>query len=126
VRIAYWIVVIAFLLAAIIRLKLRETVDVNIKKLDLVDVMRCYPTAIRESVNVWKLIPRTMLYLFSIHAVASFFAQMCGPYYVVYATKVLSIEEVQWSLLIALQQAVMFCSLLPIGKIVDVYGRKRP
>jgi MFS family permease len=105
VRIAYWIVVIAFLLAAIIRLKLRETVDVNIKKLDLVDVMRCYPTAIRESVNVWKLILRTMLYLFSIHAVASFFAQMCGPYYVVYATKVLSIEEVQWSLLIALQQA---------------------
>jgi MFS family permease len=51
---------------------------------------------------------------------------MRGPYYIVYATKVLSIEKVQWSLLIALQQAVMFCSLLPIGKIVDVYGRKRP
>jgi MFS family permease len=126
VRIAYWIVVIAFLLAAIIRLKLRETVDVNIKKLDLVDVMRRYPTAIRESVNVWKLILRTMLYLFSIHAAVSFFAQMCGPYYIVYATKVLSIEKVQWSLLIALQQAVMFCSLLPIGKLSMFTEEKGP
>jgi MFS family permease len=51
---------------------------------------------------------------------------MCNRYYVIYATKVLSIEEFQWAMLLALQSAIVFGSLLPIGKIVDVFGRKKP
>lgn len=51
---------------------------------------------------------------------------MCNPYYVIYATDILSIEKFQWSMLLTLQQIVTFCSFLPIGKIVDVFGRKKP
>ena len=125
-RIAYLLVTIAFVLAAIIRVKLKETIEVDAERVRFIDVVRTYPTALKESIAVWRLIPRTMLYLFLIFTATGFFAQMCMPYYVVYATEILSIEKFQWSLLLTLQSAVMFGSLLPIGKLVDVFGRKKP
>lgn len=66
-----------------------------------------------------------MLYLFLVEEVSTFFAQICMPYYVVYATEILSIERTQWSMLLTLQSAVTFCSLLPVGKIIDAFGRKK-
>jgi len=125
-RIAYVLVTIAFLLAAIIRMKLKETIDVDAKRIGFMDVVRSYPKAVKESIVVWKLIPRTMFYLFLISTIMGFFAQMCNPYYVIYATDILSIEKFQWSMLLTLQQIVTFCSFLPVGKIVDVFGRKKP
>ena len=125
-RVAYFLAVMSFLLAATIRMRLRETVGVTAGRISFIEVVRCYPAAIRESVTAWKLVPRTMLYLFAIFTATSFFAQMCHPYYVVYATEILKIEKFQWALLLTLQSAVMFGSFLPIGKIVDVFGRKKP
>jgi MFS family permease len=51
---------------------------------------------------------------------------MCHLYYVVYAANILSIDKFQWSLLLTLQSAIFFISILPIGKLVDVFGRKKP
>lgn len=125
-RIAYFLVTTCFLAAAILRMKLRETIKASSERIGFMDVIRSYPIAVRESMAVWKVVPRTMLYLFLIFVVAEFFGRMCSPYYVVYATENLSIEKFQWSLLLMLQLAVVFSSALPIGKFVDVFGRKKP
>ena len=125
-RVAYLLAFTAFFLAGVVRVRLRETINIDARRVGLIDVVRSYPAAFKESIAVWGLIPRTMLYLFLIFLATGFFAQMCYPYYIVYATKVLSIGELQWATLLALQSAIAFGSLLPIGKIVDVFGRKKP
>ncbi len=125
-RIAYLLVTIGFLLAAIIRMKLKETLNVDASGVSPADAIRSYPKAFKESITVWRLVPRTMLYLFLIFTFSAFFAQMCSQYYVVYATDILSIDKFQWSLLLTLQSAIFFTSILPVGKIVDVFGRKKP
>jgi MFS family permease len=51
---------------------------------------------------------------------------MCTPYYVLYANHVLHIEEFQWALLQTWSSIVLYILLLPIGKLVDVFGRKKP
>jgi MFS family permease len=124
-RIAYWFVTIAFLSAAIIRIKLKETLKVDAKRIDLIDIVRNYPVFIRESIVVWRFIPRGMMYIFLIYAALSFFSQMCSPYYIVYASEELLIEKFQWSLFLTLQSAVIFGSTLPIGKLIDIFGRKK-
>jgi len=125
-RIAYFIVMAFYLAAAIIRTRLRETLEVDVDKISFMDAVKRYPKAVKESMGVWKLIPRTALYLFLIFTIGGFFAFMCMPYYVVYATDVLHIEEFQWALLLTLYFAVMFGSSLPAGKLVEKMGRKRP
>jgi len=125
-RIAYFITTAFLLASAIIRIKLKETLDVHGDKISFVDALKRYPEAVKESLSVWRLIPRTALYLFLIYVTGGFFAYMCMPYYVVYATKVLHIEEFQWALLLALNSAVMFGSTIPIGKLIDKIGRKKP
>jgi len=125
-RIAYVMVMGFFLLAAIIRTKLRETLDVGTGKIGLVEALRAYPKAIRESIGVWRQVPRDALYLFLIGTAGGFFAYMCMPYYVIYANAILHIDEFQWAILQTLNYGVMFGSALPIGKLVDLVGRKRP
>ncbi|KPV63743.1 MAG: drug efflux system protein MdtG [Candidatus Bathyarchaeota archaeon BA1] len=125
-RLAYFMTMILFLAAATTRIKLRETLEVETQKVHFMDAVRSYPRAVRESMVIWSLIPRSAFYLFLIFTTSTFFASMCHPYYIIYATSILRIEEFQWALLLTWQSAVMFGSALPIGKLVDVTGRKKP
>ena len=125
-RMAYFTVTVFFLAAAIVRMRLTETLDVGATKISLIDAVKSYPKAIRESVAVWRAVPRTALHLLLTFTPVTFFASMCWPYYVVYATNILHIEEFQWALLSTLGFAATFSSALPIGKLVDKVGRKKP
>jgi MFS family permease len=64
IRIAYLLVFLAFFLAGIVRLKLKETIRVDAERMGFKDVIESYPTAVKESIAVWRLIPRTMLHSF--------------------------------------------------------------
>jgi len=52
-RIAYVIVTIFFIVAAIVRLKLKESMK-NTEKMNLKEVLHSYPKALKEGMNVWK------------------------------------------------------------------------
>jgi len=67
-----------------------------------------------------------MLRLFLVFTPLMFFVRMCTPYYVLYANKVLKVDEFQWAILQTLTSIVFHFSVLPIGKLVDTAGRKRP
>ena len=62
-RIAYGIVVVMYLSAAILRSKLKETIKTE-EKIRPRDLLASYPQAIKASFAVWKTIPRSVLFLF--------------------------------------------------------------
>jgi len=125
-RVGYTVAFVLFLLAAILRIGLRETLKDAADQPSISTVLGSYPKAVKESVSVWKTFPRSMLYFFLVSVLMQFFASLCSPYFVVYATKILAMGGFEWALLMSLLLASRVLSALPSGKIIDKFGRARP
>jgi MFS family permease len=124
-RIAYLIVTGFYLAAAFLRLKLKETLKVTDGS-SLLDAIRKYPTAVKEGLSVWKVLPRSMFFLFVTNAVSSFIFAMTFSFLLVYANEFLHVDEFNWALLMMWFTASMILLALPSGKITDKIGRKKP
>ncbi len=125
-RIGYGVVVAFFLVAAFLRLsKLKETIT-NSQKPSLNELLHSYPTALKESFNVWKKIPRSMFYLFLSFAIMIFGIATVQLYFVVYAVEELLIDEADWPLILTVLFVTMIILAIPIGKLVDKINRKLP
>ena len=125
-RITYLIVSACWFTSGTISLKLTETLKPETVKISVKHTVKQYPRAVKECVNVLKFLPKSLLNLILVFTPIMFFIRMCTPYYVLYANHVLQIEEFQWALLQTWSSIVFYISLLPIGKFVDVFGRKKP
>ncbi len=99
---------------------------VNARKPSIGELLRSYPTALRESFGVWKKVPRTMLYLFFSFAIMIFGIATVQLYFVVYAVEELLIDEAIWPLVLTALFVTMIVLSIPIGKIVDKINRKLP
>ena len=125
-RIAYGIVVVLFLIAAFFRFFfLKETV-VSASKPRLKEIFQSYPTALKETFSVWKKVPKSMLYLFLSFSIAIFGFSSTNLYTVIYATRVLLIDEVTWAFIIAIVPVTTIILAIPVGKFVDKIKRKIP
>jgi len=124
-RIGYTIVTILFLIAAALRIKLRETLK-DPKEMSFRDFFHSYPVALKESARVWGTVPSSMLYLFIAMVMGTFSIAMIQPYFVVYALNVLQIEKFDWSLILTSLFIAMIILSLPAGKLIDKVGRKIP
>lgn len=125
-RIAYLIVSSAYLASGLIFLRLKETVKTEQSKLSFTQVLWQYPKACKECLTVWRRIPKPMVTLLVVFTPITFFVRMCIPYYSLYAIHHLKVDELQWATLQTFYSIIFHLSLLPIGKLVDVFGRKKP
>jgi MFS family permease len=115
-----------YLIAAVVRIKLTETLKNHKTTFSPSIAVKEYPKAVKESIGVWKKLPRSMLFLFLTNTASSFIFAMCIPYQVVYATKILHIEEFNWALIMMWYTGSMLFLALPSGKLADKIGRKKP
>ena len=124
VRIAYMILFVLFLGAAIIRLRLTETIT-QPQKVSRGEILRAYPSALRDGLQAWRRVPRSMVSLFLVGVLGRFSSAMIFPYMVLYAVGELGIAEVQWSLVLTLLFVANIATALPAGKLIDKVGRKK-
>ena len=142
-RVAFGIVVILFLIAATIRLKLKESMQ-NEQRFSLREAVVSYPQAVREGIEVWRKVPRSTFYLFVSTVIIRFAFTMTYPLLLVYAFFVLQIggppnPALPASLDPALQLArenwgyaniALFVTMIilsfPVGRLIDKLGRKIP
>jgi len=127
-RIAYFIVTVFFLAAATLRIKLKETLEVKEEGRNIRKVVRAYPQTVKESLASWKILPRSMFYLFLANAIFTFAWAMSLSYQVLYATdpNILNLGGAEWAFLATLQAVATILFALPGGKLVDKIGRKKP
>lgn len=125
-RIAYLIVALCWFVSGVVLLRLKETIRSQQSKVSVGQALRQYPKAAKECLIVCKSISKPMLNLLIVFTPIMFFIRMCVPYYVLYANHVLQIDEAQWALMQTWSSIVFYVALIPMGKIVDVYGRKKP
>jgi len=125
-RIIYTIVTILFLIAALWRLKLKETTIVNKEPIRFRYFISAYPQAIKESFKVWKRVPRSAFWLFLIQTLLMFGRTLTDVINALYARDVLNVPEEQWWLVYIPLLITLIIASIPIGKIVDKIGRKIP
>lgn len=125
VRIIYLSMTVLYLTAAVWRLRLKETMA-NGESMRFSYFVSSYPKAVKESVSVWKKLPRSMFWLFIAQTMVMFGMTLTQVINQIYALKVLGIDLTLWWLVyIPLLLTVVVFSL-PIGKAVDTFGRKIP
>jgi MFS family permease len=125
-RISYAIVVALFLFAAFFRFFFLKETIVNASKPKLKEIFQCYPAALKESVGALRKVPRSLIYLFSSFSVMLFGFGMTQLLLVVYATRILLIDEVLWGLIVATVPITTIALALPVGKLVDKIDRRIP
>jgi MFS family permease len=125
VRIGFLIVTAFYLAAAIVRIRVKETISSSGLRLSLTGLFKAYPQALKESFGVWRVLPRSMFVLFLINIIGSFSYTLIGSYLVLYTTQISGIEEYEWAILMTWLTAVMIIGALPSGKLVDKYGRAK-
>ena len=125
-RIAYAMVVSLFLVAAVLRaLYLKETLEAH-EKLDVVELLRSYPVALRESIATFKKLSRSLTFLVLVAAMSAFGFYAIHPFLPVYAIRELSVGEVLWGLILTTIPITTVVFSMPAGKLIDKVGRKKP
>ena len=121
----YLIVMTLFIVAAIWRIRLKETI-VNTEKMRFRYFISSYSQAIKESLRVWKIVPRTVFWLFTVQVITMFSLALTTVINAIYARDVLGIAQNQWFLVYIPMLITMVVASYPVGKMVDKVGMKLP
>jgi len=124
-RIAYLIMTGLYLSAAVLRLRLKETMTSG-DPIKFREFLSSYPKAIKESFGVWKTLPKSMFWLFVGQTLLFFGFSLVQVIIALYARDVLLIQEAQWWIVFVPLFISMAIISMPIGKMIDKIGRKIP
>ncbi len=125
-RLAYSIVLAAFLASAFMRMRLRETLpNGEPTRPKVLDAFRNYRNCARESWRVWGQVPRSAFYLFTASTALNGLVMGCHLYFVLFATQVLKVTEAQWAVVMAFMYVVIALPVVLAGLRMDSVGRKR-
>ena len=122
-RIVYWLVVFFCLIAATVRaLWLKETLRSSIKPGGLLGEFK---RSVVEMITALKIMTRPLAALTLTLLISSFEEPMFRSFMSLYAVDVVGISKPDWALLSMIFSAVSLAVGIPMGKIVDIIGRKR-
>ncbi len=121
----YSIVLVLFLIAAFWRIKLKETIDFT-EKIRFKYFISTYPQAVKESLRVWKVVPRSVFWLFLVEVMGMFSLALTTVINALYARDVLGISQDQWFIVYIPMLITLVLASYPVGKMVDKVGMKLP
>ena len=124
-RIIYLINAICFFAAALLRLRLKETMA-NVEQMRFRYFITSYPQAVKENLRVWKKVPKSMFWLFIMQIIFWFEISNIEVINAIYARDILLISENQWWFVFLPLSLTMILFSYPIGKLIDKTGRKIP
>ncbi len=124
-RLGYGIVAFAFVVAGIFRLRLKETITAP-ERVNMRELVNIYPKSISEGLSVWSELPRSALVLFITDVVGAFATGLFQPIMLFWIIDDLGIDEIRWTFILTTLFVSMIIFAIPIGKLIDKYGKKRP
>jgi len=121
----YLTVMTLFLIAAFWRLRLKETIE-NGEKIRFRYFISHYPQAVKESLKVWKVVPRTVFWLLLVQVITMFTVALTNVINAIYARDVLGLPQNEWFLVYIPMLLTVVAASYPIGKFIDKKGMKLP
>lgn len=124
-RIIYGIVLFISLAAAILRHAfLRETLKES-KTINLKELKLAFRDSLREIFDSWKLMPKSLSFLLISTLIIAFTDPFFYRFGSLYALEVVGLSDFEWSIVNTVNFATMLVFGLILGKVIDVFGRKK-
>ena len=125
-RLAYTAVFGAYIAAAVLRFRLKETHAANKddNRPRILQAFREYPRCLRESWQVWSQVPKSATYLFLSTITINGIVSGCHIFFVVYAKEVIGTTGFEWAIVMAFMYLSIALPALLAGFRMDVTGRK--
>jgi MFS family permease len=124
-RLGYGVALIGFVAAAVMRLRLKETVE-KPEKFSAGDLAATLPSSMRESLEIWRIVPRSAFIFFISNFISSFAIGLFQPVITLYVVNDLGIDPVALSYIMTTMFVTMILVAIPSGKLIDKIGRKKP
>lgn len=124
-RLGYTLAFMLFVSAAVLRLRLEETLR-DPEKVSLAELWRTIPDSVVESFKVWGRIPRSAFAMFTVNVMNIFSFSMVEPVLLLYIVHDLGISPGEWALLATFLFIAMILLAIPGGRLIDRVGKKRP
>ena len=125
VRLSYLLVVLGFSTAAALRFRLKETIK-NPQRINLKEMVGNYPVSFKESLNIWKIVPRSAFILFIVNVIVSYAIGLFQPIMTLWIIDDLGISAIDFSYILASMFITMIILAIPSGKLIDKIGKKKP
>jgi len=123
-RIAYVFVSISYILSSVIRFRLEETIE-SAEQVNMKELIMVFPLSIKESINVLFKVPKSLLSFIVTRNVFNLAESMFFPYIIIFVTEEIGLSKFQWSIIMSVQFFITTVLVIPFGKMIDKYGRKR-
>lgn len=124
-RLSYKIAAVGFIVAALIRFRLKETVE-NPSPVNIREMLGAYPASLRASIDVWGLVPKAAFVVFIVGIFIDFTASLFQPVMALYVIQDLGISEVRFSYIMTALPVSMILLSIPAGLLIDRIGRRKP
>ncbi len=123
-RIIYSVVFAWGLAAAILRhFLLKETLK-KFKRLDLKELKLAFKDSIKEILNAWKFMPKSLVFL----VIAILMVAFTDPFFYrfgsLYVLQVIGLTDIEWGAVNTINLTVMLIFGILLGKAIDIFGRK--
>lgn len=127
VRLGFVAVSLAFVTASLLRTRLRETMT-DAKPIDVGEVAQSFRGArvFVEGISVWRRMPGAVKALLAIDLFQTIPNVMWNTVLVYYMVDELGITQIQLSYIVTLIGVFLILFAIPVGRMVDRYGRRRP
>jgi MFS family permease len=124
-RVVYTIVFLCFLAAALVRLFfLKETLE-NPKKIKLGELAQAFKDSPRAILEAWRFMSRSLKFLTVALLVSAFEEPIFRLFTALYVIDVVGVSGIYWGFVNMAWTITGLIFGLPLGKFVDVFGRKR-
>jgi len=125
-RIGYIFSFILGLIVAAVRLKfLKETLENTDEQVSLRNMKLLFKSAFQELLRSFRWLFNELRAYSIVAALISFASTIAGPFWVVYATKIIGLTEYEWGILLLIGGAASTVMSLPIGGFIDRHGCRK-
>ncbi|MGD8566038.1 MAG: MFS transporter [Candidatus Bathyarchaeota archaeon] len=124
-RVVYSVVFFCMLAAAFIRMVfLRETIE-QPQRINFREVFRVFENSFSAMRDAWKDMPKTLKFVTAAFLVSAFEEPMFRTFTALYANDIVMVRGLEWGIVNTVYIAITILFGFPLGKIVDVTGRRR-
>lgn len=88
-------------------------------------LLKAFPLSYIEGIKILFNIPKSLRYLILGSNIFALAFSMFGSYIIIYATSDLGLSKIEWSIILTAEAVLTTLMIIPIGKMMDVYGGKK-
>ena len=122
-RVAYILVTVFYLISALIRVRLEETLE-KVESTESNNILSSLKESFTSIPDVWRSMPKNFRSYMVVTIISAFSGPLVYPFLALFAVDVIGITSFQWGFLGTIGIVVGLMAGYPLGKLVDKIPRK--